>query len=56
MAKQEDITQIKISSDEDEINRRLQMGYKIIKIISAKTLEGEHEVIRPCVVLGLPRL
>jgi hypothetical protein len=51
--KLEDINRIKQSIDEQEVNRFLSEGYKIIKILSTKQFSDGNETVQPMYVLGL---
>ena len=51
----EEITKIKQTGDQDEVNEFLAKGYKIIKIFSGKLPVNEQGdmIIQPVYVLGL---
>lgn len=51
--KLEDITQIKTSKDEPEVNQFLSKGFKIIKILSTKKASDFGDEITPIFILGL---
>lgn len=50
--KLDEVKGIAVSYDEKEVNIYLREGYKILKIISSKRVEGEHEIVCPAFVLG----
>ena len=55
MVKFEDITQVKITTSESEINQLLAKGYRIIKILSSRSVVGDKEVMLPIFTLGLSK-
>jgi hypothetical protein len=55
MVRFEDITQVKITTSETEINELLSKGYRIIKILSSRSVVGDKEVMMPIFTLGLSK-
>lgn len=53
--KLEEVTKIKETTDQNEVNEFLAKGYKILKIISSKTSTPLGEEIRPIYILGLKK-
>ena len=53
--KLDEVTAVYQTSDMKEVNEHLAKGYRIIKIISSKKVEGCEEVVQPCYVLALGR-
>ena len=51
--KLEDVTQVKTSKDENEVNQYLAKGFKIIKILSTKKASDFGDEITPVFILGL---
>ncbi len=51
--KTDEITRIKTSKVEDEVNEYLAKGYRIIKILSTKTSTDFGDEIQPVFILGL---
>lgn len=51
--KLEEITQIKTTKDEKEVNEYLAKGYVIMKILSTKKSSGFEDEITPIFILGL---
>ena len=51
--KLEDITRIKMTTREDEVNSLLAQGYRITKILSTKIVVGDRESVLPTFILGL---
>lgn len=49
----EEITQIKTTKEEKEVNEYLGRGYKIIKILSTKATTEFGDEIQPIFILGL---
>jgi hypothetical protein len=52
----DEITQIKESFNQDEVNSFLSKGFKLLKILSSKTISNEMDEIRPIYVLGLTKI
>lgn len=55
MVKFEDVTQVKITTSETEINQLLAKGYRILKILSSRSVVGDKEVVQPIFTLGLSK-
>lgn len=53
--KTDEITKIKQTSNQEEVNEYLAKGYKIIKIFSTKTTVDSVEVVEPTYILGLKK-
>ena len=54
--KLDEITKVKQTSDEDEVNEYLGKGYKVLKILSSRVAtESGGEEIKPVYVLGLAK-
>ena len=53
--KLEEITQIEMSTEKAEINRLLSQGYRILKILSTKSVSGDREMVVPTFILGLTK-
>lgn len=51
--KLEEITQIKQTRDQNEVNALLAQGYRIIKILSSKSTSGAGDEVYPIYILGL---
>ena len=53
--KLDQITKVKQTAEESEVNEYLAKGYRIIKIFSGKTTVDNQEFVQPIYVLGLVR-
>ena len=51
--KLEEVTNIRQTRDEREVNLLLAQGYKIIKILSSKSSTGGGDEVFPIYILGL---
>lgn len=54
--KLDQITQIKQTAEQTEVNLALAQGYKLIKIFSGKLTTEHGEFVQPIYVLGLERI
>lgn len=50
-----EISRIKQTSEEREVNEHLAKGYEVIKVFSSKITTESGEFIQPTYVLGLKR-
>lgn len=48
-----EISKIKQTSDQKEVNEYLDKGYRIIKIISGKIPMNQGDMIQPVYIMGL---
>ena len=53
--KLEDVTKIKNCYDDKETNMYLDKGYKLLRILSSKTINDTGETVTPVCVLGLKK-
>ena len=53
--KLDEVTQLKQTYDEVEVNELLAKGFKIIKIFSTKVKNEDFDEVKPCYILGLKK-
>ena len=53
MMKLSDVAKIKELYSDDDVNKFLDQGYELLKIISSRSNSIDIDEIRPCYVLGL---
>jgi len=53
--KLEEITQIRLTNSQDEVNTLLAQGFKITKILSTKVVIGDREQVLPTFILGMAK-
>jgi hypothetical protein len=49
------ITKVKESYSDEEVNKYLAKGYELLKIISTRKTSLELDEVRPCYILGLKK-
>ena len=50
--KLQEVAKVKVFYDEDNTNIHLERGFRILKILSSKRVNGVGETVVPCFVLG----
>jgi len=53
--KLEEVTQVRMTTQESEVNKLLSQGYHILKILSTKSVSGDREMVVPTFILGLTK-
>ena len=50
--KLEEVSELKQTTEIDKVNELLKKGYKLIKILSTRTHNGDYDVVMPTYILG----
>ncbi len=53
--KLEEVSKIKQTTNDEEVNTLLAQGYKLIKIFSSKVRINEYDEVKPCYILGISK-